>query len=206
MVPALLSVAIAYLLGSISSSYIVGRLAGKLDISNEPDGHISPAVICYRVGLLPFLIVVIMDISLVAFGVVAAKELTNSLNVMMISGLAAVAGHNWSIFLKFKGGLGTTAIAGTLLVVMFWPLLYGLITAGVVLLLTQKPGLSTALGIVAVSGAVFMRNGFEFLAGYPLALFVLMLIKKFQVGRLSDSESGVKSLFFNNKIQSGAGG
>lgn len=195
MVPALLSIAIAYLLGSVSSSCIVGRLAGNLDIRNEPDGHISPAIICYRIGLLPFLIVVVMDISLAALGVVVAKELTNSINVMMISGLAAMAGHNWSIFLKFKGGVGATAIAGTLLVVMFWPLLYGLIAAGVVLLLTQKPGLSTALGIIAVSSTVFMRNGFEFLAGYPLALFVLMLLKEFQIGRLTETECREKPLF-----------
>lgn len=206
MLPIVLSVAIAYLLGSVSSSCIVGCLAGNHDISSEPDGHISASIIYYRAGLLHFLMVVIMDVSLAALGITVAKELTNSINVMMTAGLAAMAGHNWSIFLKFKGGVGATAIAGALLIVMFWSLLYGLIAAGIVLLLTQKPGLSGAIGIITVSSAVFMRSGFEMLAGYPLALSMLMLLKKYQVGRLSDSECQEESLLWRDKLRTRVNG
>ena len=128
----ILSVAIAYLLGSISSSYIVGRLAGNFDVRNEPDGRISAAVICYRIGALPSFIAILMDFILAALGVIIAKELTQSTGVMMLSGLAAMIGHNWSVFLKFKGGLGATAMAGAMLLVMFFPLLYGCLTAGAI--------------------------------------------------------------------------
>lgn len=195
LVLALLSIAIAYLLGSVSSSYIVGRLAGNLDIRDEPDGHISAAIIYYRIGVLPYLLAVIMDISLAASSVMIARVLTNSANMMMISGFAAVAGHNWSIFLKLKGGLGATAIGGALAVIVFWPLFYGLITAGIVLLLTHKPGLSTVLGIVVTSGTIFIRSGFEVLAIYPLTLFVLMLLKELQVSRLIETSYQEKPLF-----------
>jgi acyl phosphate:glycerol-3-phosphate acyltransferase len=183
LIQALLSVAIAYLLGSVSSACIVGRLAGNIDIRDEPDGCISAATIYYRIGKLPYLAVVLMDISLAAVAVMTARTLTHSPNMMMISGFVAVAGHNWSIFLKLKGGLGATAIGGTLAVVMPWQLFYGLITAVVVLLLTQKPGLSTGLGIIATSGIIFIQKGDGMLAMYPLALFMLMLLKKLQVGR-----------------------
>jgi glycerol-3-phosphate acyltransferase PlsY len=194
LILALLSIAIAYLLGSVSSSYIVACLTGNFDIKDEPDGQISAATIYYRTGVLPCLTAIIMDILLAASSVIIARMLTDSANVMMISGFAAVAGHNWSIFLKLKGGLGATAIGGALAAVAFWPLFYGLITAGIVLLLTSRPRLSTALGILMTSGTIIIRSGFEILAIYPLTLFVLMLLKEFQVGRLAGTSYEEKPL------------
>ncbi len=206
MVLALLSILIAYLFGSISSSCIVGRIAGNYDVRKEPDGHISAAVICYRIGMLPSFIAIVMDFILAALAVVIAMELTDSTKMMMLSGLTAMIGHNWSVFLKFKGGLGATSIAGAMLLIMFWPLLYGFLAAGVVLLLTQKPGLSTALGIVLATSIVLLQESFGLLAGYPLALFGIMIIKKIQVGRLADPACQDESLLLEDKLRSGVSG
>lgn len=106
LVPDIISVILGYLLGSIPSAYIVGRLVGKIDVREEGDGRISASVVHRKLGLLPFLLVVVMDVVKGAIAVIIAGLLTDSLIVVLLSGFAAVLGHNWSVFLKFKGGVG----------------------------------------------------------------------------------------------------
>ena len=175
---------LAYLIGSISSTCIVGYLAGRFDMRNEPDGKISAVAIHKKMGFFPFVCVSLMDISLAILAVAIAGMLTGSPNIMMLAGIATVVGHNWSIFLKLKGGLGATAILGVLTAMITWQVIYGLIACAIIFLLTQKPGLSTILGIVTLSGTMSILNGIGTLALYPLVLFSLMLLKRFQVAWL----------------------
>jgi glycerol-3-phosphate acyltransferase PlsY len=151
----------------------------------EPDGKISAAAVFRRIGLFPFLCVVLMDISLVVTAVMIAKVLTHTPNVMMFAGFAAVIGHNWSIFIGFRGGLGATAIFGALVMVIPLQVCYGLIGGGIIWLLTSRPSVGTAVGILIVSGTTFLQTGDGTLALYPLTLFFLMLLKQFQVARVT---------------------
>jgi glycerol-3-phosphate acyltransferase PlsY len=100
---------------------------------------------------------------------------------MMISGMAAVIGHNWSLFLKFKGGLGATAICGVLGTLSLQQLFLGLGVGAVILLITLRPGMSTAFCLVATSAAVFIQNGFGSMVLVPLGLLALMIIKRTQL-------------------------
>ncbi len=176
-------IAIAYVIGAISSSYVIGRLTGAVDIRNEPDGRVSAAAIYRKAGPLAFALVVIMDIGLAVSAVMIAKILTGSVVIMMLSGLAAVVGHNWSPFLRLKGGLGATTICGVIGAVAWEPLLYGLGVAGIVMVATFKPGFSTAVGILTMSGVLFVQQGFIFVGFLPLALLGLMLLKRYQLNR-----------------------
>jgi glycerol-3-phosphate acyltransferase PlsY len=183
--PAVLSLAAGYLLGSISSTWIVVRLFSKQDMRCEPDGTISAATVYYKIGLFPYMITVIMDISLAATAVMLARALTHSNTFAMLAGLAAMAGHNWSIFLKFKGGQGATAMAGALSVIMLEPLCYGMLVAALVGIFTHRSGLGTALGVFTISLVALMQNGAGIMAAYPLSLFSLMLIKRLQLARVA---------------------
>jgi glycerol-3-phosphate acyltransferase PlsY len=185
LITSLFCVALAYLLGSISSTCIIGYLVGHLDMRSEPDGKISAAAVFRRIGLFPFACVVLMDISLVVTAVIIAKVLTHAPNVMMFAGFAAVIGHNWSIFIGFRGGLGATAIFGALVALMPLQVCYGLIGGGIIWLLTSRPSVGTAVGILIVSGTTFLQTGDGTLALYPLTLFFLMLLKQFQAARVA---------------------
>ena len=90
----LLSVPLAYLLGSISSTYIVGRLLGNVDMRTEGDGRISATAVYRRLGLIPSLVVVIVDMVMAALAVIIAAMLTESLEIVLVAGFAAVVGHN----------------------------------------------------------------------------------------------------------------
>lgn len=178
-----LAVPLGYLLGSISSAYIVGRLAGDLDMRTEGDGRISAAAVYRRLGLIPYSTVVLTDMGLGALSIFLARLLTDSLTIILLAGFAEVVGHNWSVFLRFKGGLGATAIGGVLASLVFWQFLFGLAVAGLVLLATRRPGLSTAVCIMVISSLLLILRMPTMLAIYPLVLLGLMFLKRAQVSR-----------------------
>ena len=183
MLLAFLSIILAYLVGSISSSYIIGLISGKVDMRAEPDGRVSAAAVYRKVGLWPYILAVIMDISLAIAAVTLARILTGSEAIMMLSAFAAVIGHNWSPFLKFKGGLGATTMCGAIGSMAYIPFVYGLCIAGVIFVATQKPGFSSGVGFASISGFILLRNGFDILFLLPLALLALMLLKRAQLNR-----------------------
>ncbi|MCJ7828694.1 MAG: glycerol-3-phosphate acyltransferase, partial [Dehalococcoidia bacterium] len=100
MINEVIAVILGYILGSIPSAYIIGRLMGKIDGRQEGDGRISASAVHKRLGVVPFVLVVIMDVGEGVLAVLVAGMLTESLIVVLIAGFAAVVGHNWSVFLK----------------------------------------------------------------------------------------------------------
>lgn len=185
LVPDIISVILGYLLGSIPSAYIVGRLVGKIDVREEGDGRISASVVHRKLGLLPFLLVVVMDVVKGAIAVIIAGLLTDSLIVVLLSGFAAVLGHNWSVFLKFKGGLGATVTYGVLVTLVWWQTLIAAAVGGILFFTIKKSGLGTAvlIGIItAILLAQYLRwNGPLILVPYPLVLILLMVLKRIQI-------------------------
>ncbi len=142
---ALLVIAIAYLLGSIPSAYIVGRLLKGLDIREVGDGRLGAAATYRRVGLAGGIIVGLTDLAKGAAAVLLAQFLELPLPIVLLAGLAVVVGHNWSIFLHFKGGKGALTIYGVLASLMFWQLLIALALGGIFYLITHKTGMSTGI-------------------------------------------------------------
>lgn len=184
MLGPLLAIPIGYGLGSISSASMIGWLFAKIDMTKEPDGRISASEVFQKIGLLPFLLVILFDAIFASIAVIIGGALSNgNINIMMLSGVAALCGHNWSIFLKFKGGLGATAILGILVVLVSWQLFVGLAVGALLMLLTRRPGLCTAFTLVAITLTLIIQKGFEVLAMYPLFLFMVMLLKRYQVRR-----------------------
>lgn len=195
-----LAIPIGYLLGSMPSAYIVGRLIGKTDIRMEGDGRISAAAVKKRLGVWPFLLVVVMDVCKGALATSIAKLLINSatvddlpiapLSIVMATGFVAVIGHSWSPFLRFRGGLGATVIYGTLAGMLLWPQeLIALVVGGIAVLITRKSGFSTAVIIITLSLILLLQKLIwspdmsPILVVYPLILILLMVVKRSQVSK-----------------------
>ena len=183
IVYSLLLVPLGYLLGSIPSAYIIGRLVGNVDIQREGDGRISAASVYRRLGSTPYLMVILMDVSKGALTILIAKMLTESLILILITGFAVVIGHNWSIFLKFKGGLGATVIYGVLASLVFWQFLIGSAIAAIPFLATRKSGVSTGILVIAVCIVLLIQNLPPILVIYPIILILPMVLKRFQISR-----------------------
>ncbi|UCH50837.1 MAG: glycerol-3-phosphate acyltransferase [Chloroflexota bacterium] len=197
MINEVIAVVLGYLIGSIPSAYIIGHLWGKIDLRQEGDGRISAAAVNRRLGKVPFLLVVIMDVGAGVLAVFIAKMLTDApLDVftdsqlaVLIAGFVAVVGHDWPVFLKFKGGLGATTIWGVLVALVWWQTLVVAASGFIVFLIIKRrrPGLITGLIIVALSIVLLVQSLVQgaplILAVYPYILILLMVLKRFQVSK-----------------------
>lgn len=104
-----------YLLGNISTSYIIGRLTKNIDIRRFGSGNAGATntlrVLGLKAGIMVFLVDILKGMVAVFIGFILAGTPGG-----MISGAAAVAGHIWPIFLGFKGGKGVATSFGVLIV------------------------------------------------------------------------------------------
>lgn len=112
----------SYLLGSIPTAYIFGRLLKGIDIRKHGSGNVGATNALRVLGKGPGIIVLILDMlkGLVAVvllgGLVSAKQsLLPAEIICILFGIICVCGHNWTIFLGFKGGKGVSTTLGVLL-------------------------------------------------------------------------------------------
>jgi glycerol-3-phosphate acyltransferase PlsY len=122
-------VVIAYLLGSIPFGLIIGKLKSGVDIREYGSGKTGATnlmrVAGTKLGVLALVLDVVKAGGAVMLAAVIIDASSGTLTVGGVSiywqhiaqvtaGLAAVVGHNWPVFAKFKGGRGVTAYFGTL--------------------------------------------------------------------------------------------
>lgn len=166
--------AIAYLIGSFSSAYIVGKLFLKIDIRNHGSGNAGATnavrIMGRKLGVLTFL----MDFTKGLAAVILGRYIFGDLGGYIAS-LFAVVGHNWPIFLNFKGGKGIATTIATMAVINFPITLASVIIGIAVALGTRFVSLGsivflTALFLLAVSGIA----GFE--PYLVLLTFILALL------------------------------
>jgi glycerol-3-phosphate acyltransferase PlsY len=106
----------SYLLGSISLSYIGSKWIKGKDLTRVGSGTTGTANVWATVSRKIAVIAFFFDVAKGAAPVLVCRYLNFELPIQMASGIAAVVGHNWSIFLCFRGGRGIATIVGLLLV------------------------------------------------------------------------------------------
>ncbi|MCK9604023.1 MAG: glycerol-3-phosphate 1-O-acyltransferase PlsY [Candidatus Omnitrophica bacterium] len=117
----ILAIIISYLLGSIPTAYIYGRVFKKIDIRKLGSGNVGATNALRVLGKRAGIIVLLLDILKGSIAVVflgdllAPKMIISDEAARVILGLACISGHNWTIFLNFKGGKGVATTFGVLL-------------------------------------------------------------------------------------------
>lgn len=108
----------AYLLGSVPSAYLVGRLIAGIDIRDYGSGNVGASNVSVHVGKKWVAPIAVFDV----FGkgllpVVIGGPMILNLGPVVVScaALAAMCGHNWPIFLNFSGGRGVSVGIGSLI-------------------------------------------------------------------------------------------
>ena len=112
----ILALVLAYLLGSIPSSYLVGRLAGGVDLRQHGSRNLGATNVFRVLGWKYAIPVLLLD---AAKGTVAAVVVAPWAGpqpwMPLVVGTAAVLGHVFTVFLGFRGGKGVATAAGVLL-------------------------------------------------------------------------------------------
>jgi glycerol-3-phosphate acyltransferase PlsY len=122
----ILVIVIGYLLGSIPFGLIISKRKAKIDIRNYGSGRIGGTNVLRTLGRKAFLMVAGLDIAKGALAVIVAGLIIGNdyiiignsglgLLSQVLAGLAAVVGHIWPVFLKFKGGRGVATFIGGLI-------------------------------------------------------------------------------------------
>jgi glycerol-3-phosphate acyltransferase PlsY len=106
----------SYLLGSVCFGYVVAKFLKRKDFGKTdlPGGAGS----IRQLGRLPGSIVGILDVTKGAVPILVAKNLSMGNTIIILSALAVVAGHNWPIFFRFRGGGGLASTIGVLICLM----------------------------------------------------------------------------------------
>lgn len=102
---------LSYLLGSFPSGYLISRVCGK-DILKIGWRKTSGSNVFKNVGKWQGALTGILDVFKGYLAVWGAQRLGFSTEIQIFSGVAAITGHNWSLFLKFAGGRGVGTLIG----------------------------------------------------------------------------------------------
>jgi len=152
----LIVIIIGYFLGSIPTAYIVTSLKTGKDIRKLGGGNVGGLNTFKEVGLVPAVIVTLIDISKGA-AVVAITHWALRLDrpYVLLAAIATIIGHNWMVWLKFNGGKGMGASIGVLVIIMpIYGYSLGLAIFSVIvaipLLLTSNIALSMGLGLLSL--------------------------------------------------------
>ena len=117
----IIALIISYFIGSVPTAYIFGRLIKGIDIRKFGSGNVGATNALRVLGRWPGITVLALDvfkgfIAVIFLGNFFFSKINLTQEVSsIILGIACIAGHNWTIFLKFKGGKGIATTLGVLL-------------------------------------------------------------------------------------------
>ena len=108
----LLAVSIGYLAGSIPFAFLAGRLLRGIDIRRAGSGNVGAANVLRTTGVLTAVCVMLLDVAKGAAAVLCAQRLAPGDAAPAAAGIAAVMGHVYPLWLRFRGGKGVATAAG----------------------------------------------------------------------------------------------
>jgi len=143
-----LIILLSYLLGSIPTAYIAGRLIKGRDIRQMDDGNMGAQNAFRQLGARTGFSVGVIDAVKGILAILIAQIAGISQASVLLAGTAAVIGHNWPAFLGFRGGRGECTTIGVLLTLVTQPMLIAGSAAIMVLLKTRN--------VIKASAAMFV--------------------------------------------------
>ena len=163
-------VLISYLVGSIPTSIIMGRVLRGIDIRDHGSGNAGATNVFRVLGWKPALVVMLLDVfkgwlaaallaGITFGGLLGEIPFNNPPLVAILCGTAAVLGHTFTIFAGFKGGKGVGALAGMLIHLFPVAVLLGLAVWLLVLMTTGYVGLSSVTAVSLFPLITYLRYG-----------------------------------------------
>jgi len=192
----------SYLIGAFPSAYIAGKIKG-INIYKTGTGNVGGMNAFTNIGKIAGVLVVITDIGkgfLVAY--LATRFSGGHPYLPLWAVAAAVVGHNWMIYIGFKGGKGVATFLGGLLYLSPWSILiFYLLIIPVLMVLTKDSYLATTTGFFIFSFFMWVWEGSYFWLIFVLFIMLLYLLKclnlliSYFTERRRDIHPAVKKLF-----------
>lgn len=172
----------SYFLGAVPTAYIVGKLVRGIDIREFGSGNVGASNLLHNVGRAWVVPLVLFDgllkgSSPLLIGLYAL-DLDRGSAQLLIAPVLAIAGNNWSVFLKFTGGRGIAVVSGVLLVLAYRDLIVfvAIILGGWMILKNAGIGVLVALMFLSVSSLLF--DGPSGITWFYVGLLALVVAKR----------------------------
>ena len=185
----LLAAFVGYFLGAFPTGYILGRLWKGIDIREYGSGRTGGANILRAVGAFPAVITALGDVGKGVVAVLVARALWHNEAAAVVAALAALVGHDWSVFLGWRGGAGVTTTMGALLVLEPVATLVAALLGFPVIALSRYVSLGSLafallIPLVLLGKRLFFRGSWEHLAYGILAGGIIIFAHRSNIGRL----------------------
>ena len=197
----LLIILISYLIGAIPFGLIVAKKMGKVDITEHGSGNIGSTNVLRTIGTKAGLLVLFLDVFKGFAAVMLSRVIIGDSVIMagpypvswdaghVVAAMTVMAGHNWSVYIKFRGGKGVAAYFGGWLAMDPISVAFGLILLVCVVAITRhmsRGSIVAALGILILQMLliIFMDTPPIYLLYSLLAAIVIIVQHRRNIQRL----------------------
>ena len=172
-----LALIFAYLLGSFPSAYMMARFRKGIDIRGVGSKNVGAMNVFYKVGFVEGLLVLAVDVGKGAAAVALARWLGVPMIAELFAGIAAVIGHGFPVWLKFRGGRGGATVIGILIFLMPWGIPFYLGIFGLSLLITRYPTLSYSVAFLCFPFIAWLIYHSGVLVSFSIVILLLPGVK-----------------------------
>ena len=204
-----LAIILTYLIGAIPTAYIFGRVLKGIDIRQHGSGNVGATNAIRVLGKVPGIIVLLIDIikGIIPLTIIADTFGMTSVWERVLLALIVVCGHNWTVFLNFKGGKGIATSLGVLIgltieITVIRPVLLWTLGSWIVIfLLSGYVSLASIIAAVVMPISMVLTNQrIELVAlGIIFCVFVVLRHRP-NVRRLLNGQESRVFLFSRKKI------
>ena len=170
-----ITIVLAFLLGAFPTAYVVGRRLKATDIRGLGSQK-TGALNAYRqLGKGAGLLVLVVDTGKGALAIFVGQRLGAPDVTLYLAALVATLGHNFSPFLRFRGGKGAATVLG-ISAIMLWQITAITVAVGAVLLAVTRHA------VWFMAGVLLLLNALTIGTGQTLGQIVICLVLSFVVG------------------------
>lgn len=196
MINAIIIIIISFLCGSIPSGYLIGKKLYGVDIRTMGSGNIGSTNVKRVLGTKASLITQVIDVLKGVIPVLAAIYLADKFELPMekdtflsIIALVVILGHNYTPFLRFKGGKGVNTTLGAFVFLVPIPTFLGVFMHFALKPLTKIVSIrSIATGVTIPITCLLMNSSAAILVSTTLATVLMIIRHKDNLVRLINKE------------------
>lgn len=168
-----LIILVSYLIGSISFGFLFCKIIKGIDIRDYGSGATGATNISRILGIGPAVIVFILDVLKGITSIYLARLFGGNPLIIILAGIAVIAGHNWPVFFGFRGGRGIASSLGIIFAISPQVFLWLFIIGIPVVLLTKYVSLGSVCGALSLP---FLMWYFQLEISYIILGTVLSVI------------------------------
>ena len=159
-------IALGYLMGSIPVGYLVVKLAKGTDVRQHGSGRSGGTNVWRAAGPWPAILTTVGDFLKGAMAVWIGRAILGDSIGEVLVGVAAIVGHNWSVFLGWRGGAGTATSLGVI-TTLYWPVALALIVIALLIAFVFRYASVASLTVAVLAPIIFL--GLALFAQRPLS-------------------------------------